>query len=491
MILFLKNNIRRGDNKDVIAHVAKQSIVFLLFFLSGCVGPDYTRPHIAVPTTWKNQGNMSSQDSQAVNTAWWHHFHDPVLEGLIQEASQNNLDYQTACARIREARANLSGVEAAFFPTLNGVGSATRSFSGTGVPKGAGASAPSGTQQSLYTAGFDATWEIDIFGGVRRGQESAVAALQSVVESAHSVFLSLAAEIAQNYINFRNYQQQIQVLKEIASLWQENLNLESKLENAGLNSHITTSTAQSSLDQALAAIPPLEANIKASLHRLGVLLGKNPGALYDELLQTTGDIPQTSEAVIAGLPSDLITRRPDVRANERALASATAQIGVAEASLFPHFQLTGSFEFDQNNTTKLFRASSQFWMYGLNFSVPIFDFCKIRAQIDAKYAQRDEAFLTYKQSILIALEEVENGLVRYATESNRYHQLLNQVKAQEQASSLTTSRYEAGLANYLDVIQAKITLLTIKMTEMQSKANVSLNLVSLYKALGGGWSGNR
>lgn len=468
-------------------------LFLLLLLLTSCVGPDYERPVVAVPSTWKNHlPTGPSQNQKMVDTTWWQNFHDPQLEELIEEAVASNLDYRAALARIQEARANLAGVEANLFPTISGTGSASRTYTGPGVPRSSLASSPSpsgtttSSQQTLYKAGFDASWELDLFGAVRRGEESALAILESVIEDSRATLLSLFAEVAQNYINLRNFQHQVEVAQEIVSLWQDNFNLQSQLERTGLASQAALAAAQSSLDQAQAVLPSLESNIKATLHRLGVLLGKNPTTLYARLLKP-GKIPESSEAVIAGLPSELVHRRPDIQMNERLLASATAQIGVSMASLFPQFQLTGSFNFERNQPSRLFMPSNQYWQYGLAFSIPIFDFGKIRAQIEAKYAQKEEALLAYQKSILTALEEVENGLVNFANESIRYHRVHDQVVAQEQAYHLVRSRYKAGLNNYGDVIQAKIAFLNAKLASIQSRATVSLNLVALYKALGGGW----
>lgn len=467
-------------------------LILPLVFLASCVGPDYERPNIPLPKAWKNQTPQGSSQ-QIIESAWWHNFQDATLEQLVDEASKSNLDYLTSLARVREARANLSGVEALLFPTISGIGEASRSFSGAYVPRNnsAGAStAQSGnansTQQKVYMLGFDATWELDFFGAIRRGEESALATYESVVNLSRDTLLTLVAEIARNYITLRSDQQQLQYAQEIVHLWRDNLSLITKLESSGLNSQITTEAAISSRDQALAAIPPLEANIKASIHRLGVLLGKDPAALYDRL-QTKGKIPHTSDTVIAGLPSDLIHRRPDIRSAERLLAASTADIGVAIAALFPQFQLTGNYLFERNKPSRIFTPQSQFWQYALNFSVPIFDFGKIQSVIDARYAQKDDASLTYQKTILTAFEEVENGLVSFAKESNRYHQLKAQADAQERAYKLTHSRYKGGLNSYLDVLIAKIALLNTRMTAITSQATVSLNLIALYKALGGGW----
>jgi outer membrane protein, multidrug efflux system len=466
----------------------KASLLFLLL-MGGCVGPNYERPTFPLPNNWKNPLSNETSNTQKINIAWWQNFSDGQLEGLINTAVSNNLDYLTAQARIREARANLMTVEAGLFPTLSGIGSATRSHFGPNVPRNSSSasSVPSSSSSpSLYAAGFDATWEIDIFGGIRRAEESALALMESVENEAQAILISLIAEVAQNYINLRNYQHQLEVMRQIANLWKEYKDLQISLEKAGMSSQITTASAESALEEVLATIPPLEASLKASLHRLGVLLGKDPGAFYDQLM-VKGEIPWASETVVAELPSDLILRRPDIRMNERLLASATAQIGISMASLFPHFQLTGSFEFERNKGAGLFSPGSQTWLYGLNFSVPIFDFGKIRSQIDAKYAQKDEALLTYQKSILIALEEVENGLVNFANESGRYHRLKGQLAAQQRIYNLTLSKHQAGLSSFADVIQAKISLLIAQNTTHQSQAITSLNLVALYKALGGGW----
>ena len=474
----------------------------ITLLLSSCVGPDYQRPDFPVPKKWKNdlgaqsQGRHGNQGSQAVDAAWWQKFNDPQLNALIDEAVESNLDYAVALARIREARANYSEVESNLFPTFNGVGSAGRSFTGANVPRtsislGSGGSSGSGQQlgnRTLYKAGFDASWELDFFGAIVRGEESAKALLESVEENANAVLVSLIAEVAQNYILLRNGQKQLEIREDIAKLAQENRKLQESLEKTGLVDQISTSTAKSALEQALAEIPPLQATIKAAVHRIGVLLGKDPGALYGRLLKKGQGIPYMNEAVIAGIPSEVLRRRPDIMAAERLLASATAQIGVSIAGLFPHFQLTGSYLFERNQPRNMFSPASQLWNYALNFSVPIFDFGKIQAQIEAKYAQKDEAFLLYKKSILTAFEEVENGLINYAKETQRFQNLKQKWKIEAQIRHLTELRQKAGIGNYMDVIQARITELNAQVLSEQSKATVSLDLVVLNKALGGGWN---
>lgn len=466
------------------------------FLLASCVGPDYERPHTPIPSTWKNSISPVTGQKKTAEVIWWRNFHDIQLEKLIEDAAKNNLDYRIALARIREARANYSGVVANLFPTLSGVGSAGQSYAGSKVQRNSNTFiSPSGTNtsnnsqstnSSQYIAGFDATWELDFFGGAKRAEESALATFESVEEDARAILLTLLAEVAQNYINLRSAQQQRDVVREIVALWTENLKLQAGLEKTGLNSQLTTLAAQSALDQASALLQPLEATIKITLHHLSVLLGKDPTALYPQLL-TGGVIPFSSEKVIAGLPFELITRRPDIRTSEKLLISANAQIGAAKAALLPQFQLTGNYGFQRSQPRHLLNSSSNFWQYGLSFTIPIFDFGKIQAQIDAKYAQKDEALFSYQKSILTALEEVENGFVSYATESKRYDQLQEQVGSLNRIHKLTLHRYKSGLNNYLDVIQAKISALNAKQVALQSQATVSINLVSLYKGLGGGW----
>lgn len=476
--------------------MSKYVSLSLVFLVASCVGPDYERPITAIPSTWKNSLSSATERQKPWEVIWWQNFHDEQLEKLIEDAVKSNMDYQTALARIREARASYSGVVANLFPTLRGIGSAGQSYSGSKVQRNSTTLTSSSgvntsnnsqsTNSSQYMAGFDATWELDFFGGAKRAEESALAILESVEEDARAILLTLLADVAQNYINLRSAQQQRDVLKEIVALWTENLKLQASLEKTGLNSQITTLTARSALDQASALLQPLEASIKITLHHLSILLGKEPTALYPQLL-TGGVIPSSSEKVIAGLPFELITRRPDIRASEKLLASATAQIGTAKAALFPQFQLTGNYGFQRNQPRHLFNSGSNFWQYGLSFTIPIFDFGKIQAQIDAKYAQKDEALFAYQKSILTALEEVENGLVSYATESKRHDQLKEQVTSLDRVYKLTLHRYKSGLNSYLDVIQAKLSVLNAQLMALQSQTTVSLNLVSLYKGLGGGW----
>jgi NodT family efflux transporter outer membrane factor (OMF) lipoprotein len=303
----------------------------------------------------------------------------------------------------------------------------------------------------------------------------------------HNVLLSLIAEVATNYINLRSYQKQLEVTNKSFQTWDAIYRLNQDLLKAGLATDIDVLQAKASRDQTEANLAPLQASIKTTIHHLSVLVGKSPTYLYG-LLCKAKPIPYTPEEIFVGLPSTLLQRRPDIRAAERNLAASTAQIGVAEGSLFPIFSLTGStFGYQSNIASKLFSPLSQFYSFGPTFSWNIVDFGRVRAMINSAIAVRDQNLYQYKNTILNALVDVENSLVNFAAQSRRYHDLKKAYEASKSASEISTLRYESGLINFITVYQTEVAYQTIELSMVQSQAALALDSVALYKALGGGW----
>lgn len=478
--------------------------LFLLCLLSGCmVGPDYYAPEIDVPEDWENATCNDAKKPKGIQeeVAWWENYKDPILTQLVEETIQSNYSLKVAFASICQARASLLGAEANLFPEIDATGFYSRNesslntrqfFNSIGATPQVAPTPPNtvATAQrrfNLYRVGFDTTWEIDLFGRIRRGIEAADATLDAQVDDMHNVLLSLISEVAINYINLRSYQKQLEITQKSFEEWDSIYKLNIALLKAGLATDIDVSQAEASRDQTEASLAPLQASIKTTIHQLSVLVGKPPTYLYG-LLCKVEPIPQIPEEFFLGLPSTLLQRRPDIRAAERNLAASTAQIGVAEGSLFPIFSFTGStIGYQSNMASNLFSPNSQFYSFGPGFTWNIVDFGRVRAMINSAIAVRDENLNQYKYTVLTALADVETALVNYAAESRRYHDLNKAYKASKKASDISLLRYKSGLINFITVYQTEIAYQAAELSLIQSQATLGINSVALYKALGGGW----
>jgi outer membrane protein, multidrug efflux system len=471
--------------------------LLLLLGIVGCtVGPNYRRPDVQVPATWSASANDGVTTQSREIARWWKTFNDPELDELIERAVQSNLDLRLAAARLREARA-LRGVAASDqWPTINISGAYTRNRQSEHVsPAQGGASngsnatgaVPSGTlEQDLFQAGFDASWEIDLFGGVRRAIEAADADVAASVEDLRDVLVTLLSEVARNYVEVRGFQRRIDIAADNIRSQQETLELTQSRFDAGLTSQLDVVQAASQLATTQSQVPTLDTALKQGIHRLSVLLGLAPGALLSELSQES-PIPSVPPEVPAGLPADLLRRRPDVRRAERQVAAATARIGVAVADLFPKLSLTGTLGLQSNLLADLAFGSSRFWSVGPTLSWPIFDAGRIRANIQVQNAREEQRLTQYEQVVLTALEDVENALVAYSREQTRGSRLAEAVEANQRAVELANELYIRGLGDFLNVLESQRSLFALQSDFAQSEVTMSSNLVALYKALGGGW----
>jgi outer membrane protein, multidrug efflux system len=471
--------------------------LLLLMGIVGCtVGPNYRRPDVQVPATWSAGSDADVTAPPRNITRWWKTFNDPELDGLIERAVQSNLDLRLAEARLREARA-LRGLAASDLgPSINVSGSYTRNRQSENVsPAQAGSlngssatgGAPSGTlKQDLFQAGFDASWEIDLFGGVRRSIEAADADVAASVEDLRDVLVTLLSEVARNYVEVRGFQQRIAIAEDNIRSQQETLELTRVRFDAGLTSQLDVVQAASQLATTQSQMPTLDATLKHSIHRLSVLLGLAPGALLSELSQAS-PIPPVPPVVPVGLPADLLRRRPDVRRAERQIAAATARIGIAVADLFPKLSLTGTLGLQSNLLADLPLGSSRFWSVGPTLSWPIFDAGRIRANIQVQNVREEQRLTQYEQVVLTALEDVENALVAYSREQTRRSRLAEAVEANQRAVELANELYTRGLGDFLNVLESQGSLFASQSDFAQSEVTMSSNLVALYKALGGGW----
>jgi NodT family efflux transporter outer membrane factor (OMF) lipoprotein len=454
---------------------------FLCLALIGCtVGPRYQRPDIAVPKAFSE----GSGKGPASVERWWTGFHDPMLESLVQRAAEGNLDLEISAARVREARAARGIAAAAGLPQVSASGGYSRSKQlvarANGIVLAEGSSA-----RDVFEAGFDATWELDVFGGVRRDQEAALAQVEAAEEGQADVLVTLVADVARNYLELRGADQQIAILDRTVVAQKDSLDLARARFESGMGADLDVARAEGLVAATEAQRPLLEVVRRQSAFRIGVLLGRDPGALLAEL-EAPGAIPPAPPEVPQVLPSELLSRRPDLRRSERELAAATARIGVATADLFPRFNILGSFGRRSGDLPGL-NASSQFWSAGLGFQWPILAGGRVRANIRVQEARQGQALLQYQKAILSALEEVENALSAHGRELRRQESVRASVAANRRALELATERYTSGLENFLSVLDAQRSMYAAEDQLVQSQRNAAVILIALYKALGGGW----
>jgi len=451
----------------------------LAVLLAGCaVGPEYAPPNFALPPSWTNApAAPAAKSAEAPVDAWWRAFADPTLSALIDEAVAGNADVASAKAKIREARATRREAAAALAPSLTGSASAT----------GSGGATNSTSIASPFQAGFDASWELDLFGGKTRDLEAADYGEQATQADLSSTLLTLVGDVGAYYADARGYQARIALARRTVASQRRTADLTRAKFEAGSASAADTAKADAQAASTAADIPTDEAAYAEAVHRLSVLTGRAPGALNDRL-KTPSAIPAPRHGLPAGVPADILRRRPDVRAAERRLAQATAKIGAAQAALYPDVSLSGSLSTAASNPGDLLRASSVSWSYGPSVSLPIFDAGKLNAERDATQAQRDEYLAAWRSAVLTALEDVENALVSLVKERSRAGELAKAVAGYGKAAELARAQYEAGKSSFLDVLDAERSLYSAEDSLIQSRVAITKDYVALAKALGGGWN---
>jgi outer membrane protein, multidrug efflux system len=461
-------------------------ILLLLATLLGCaVGPNYRRPDMAVPQQWAHADRPGLSAGVVAILQWWQTLQDPRLDALIERAVHTNLDLRIAAARVREARA-LRGVAAADqFPTVTLSSAYARNRRSANVPTTPRNIAP---ENDLFQSGFDASWELDLFGRVRRTVEAASADLAATEDNRRDVLVTLLAEVARNYVDVRGFQQRLDITRDNIRTQQQTVELTTARFAAGLSSELDVAQARANLATTESQVPVLESSRTQAIHRLSVLLGQPPGALLGELAPVQ-PIPLGPESVPIGLPSDLLRRRPDVRRAEQELAAATARIGVATADLYPRFSLLGTLDLQSSDIGSLFSAGSRAWAFGPRFIWPVFDAGRIRANIEVQTARQETTLARYEQAVLVALEDVENALVAFAQERLRHRALAEAVAANRRAVELSIEVYTRGLGDFLSVLESQRSLFVSEDQLVQSERAVVANLITVYKALGGGWEG--
>lgn len=456
----------------------------LTALLVGCapVGPDYQPPRPELPAAWSGAGEDGSATAGtgALET-WWTLFDDPRLDGLIQRAVAANLDLKIAVARIQQARAQYRLATAARVPVVDVSGTYAR----TRDSENAGGS-NAGTTQDLYQAGFDAGWELDIFGGVRRSVEAAGARLAATAEGRRDVLVSLEAEVARNFLELRGSQQRLRAARENVGIQERTLYLARGRQESGLGNRLEVAQAETQLALTRAQLPPLENSAGTSIYSLSLLLGLPPRALEKELAPAA-PLPAQPAWLPETLPSDLLRRRPDIRRAERQLAAATADIGVATAELFPRFSLTGLLGLQSASLGDLISAGSRYWTVGPTVSWPLFDAGRARADIDFNRGRQEEAQAAYEKTVLAALGEVESALLGLSRETETFRSLADAVRSGQRAVELASGRYRAGISDILSLLQSQTALYLSQDQLIQSEQRLAIYQVALFKALGGGW----
>lgn len=485
--------------------------------IAGCtVGPDFHRPQADVPATWHatqapaHVRVTSSPAAAPLSTAWWTSFKDPELVRLEDRVAAANLDLEVASIRLAESRSQRNITGSQLFPTLDGSASLTREqASANGVLSEAGvaaapvsaasaangtgsgiAAAPSGSKASspfnLWQAGFDSSWELDLWGRVRRSVEAADASVESQADARRDLLVSTMAEVARDYIQLRGTQT-------VRAITLDNLTAAKDIERVtrermanGLATELDVAEASAQVASENALLPQLEQEEAETINRLSFLLGQPPGALRAEL-QVAMPVPPTPPAVPVGLPSELARRRPDIREAEAELHGATAEIGVAKADFYPSITLSGSASLQALQYDQLGNWASHQFAIGPSLTLPIFEGGRLKATLNLRKEQQQEAAVNYQRTVLSAWHEIDNALTAYSAEQQRRGRLAASVAEDQKALTLAQAQYEGGINSFLQVLTAERSLLSAQQDLADSTTAISTNLVSLYKALGGGW----
>jgi len=466
----------RSTSQQIVSGVVAAAL------LGGCaIGPNYKRPSVAEPPTFR--GQATAEAASLADAPWWEVFQDPSLKALIQEALRNNYDVRIAAARVQEARANLSVARSDLYPSFDYSGGVSRSKIGPGVQGRPGGPVPNAT--NFYSATMSASWELDIWGRIRRSNEAARATLLATEDARRGVWLTLVSDLAQAYFELLALDVRLQIARNSTDAYQRTYDLFLDRFNLGAASKLETSRAQGALGEAQANIPQLESDIVAKENQISILLGTTPGPIprgkpmYDQPV-----VP----AVPAGLPSTLLERRPDLRQAEQQLVSANARIGVAKAEFFPKLSLTALFGTASPEVSALTGGSATIWAVAGMFSGTLFNAGRTLGTYRASIAQWEQARLQYEQAVLGALREVSDALTALGKLTDAETGQDTAVKALAEAVEHATDRYRQGLANYFEVLEAQQQLYPAQNTLAQIRQNRLLAYVRLYKTLGGGWS---
>lgn len=465
---------------------------FFLICFTGCkVGPNYVPPQNNVPEEWSAPDSPISYEPPS--PLWWETFDDPLLNKYIQLASFYNNDVLKAEANIFQTRALRQVAAAPLYPKVSVDYDAFHIFLSKNGPidaiSGGGnnpAAPPPPSKLNIFNAFIDASWEIDLFGKTQRSVEAAQAQLESTIEQRNDILISVFAEIARNYIELRSAQREKMLLDRNVELLQKNVQIIQQRYSSGYSNLLELEQINIQLNQAISALPGVNTAIYRNIFSISVLTGALPETLLEELLPIQ-PLPDLPECLSAGIRSDLLRRRPDIREAERNLAQATANIGIAVASFYPTITLTGILGLDSLKINTLFSRNSKTWLYGGDISMPIFQGGKLIGNLRVSEAQTAALAFAYQQTVLNALQETETDLVAYGEDFKTTEELQKIVATNQKLTNLNNQRYTKGLVGQLDYLNSELILNNSELSLLQSQTAALLDLVSLYKALGGGW----
>ena len=477
--------------------------------LVGCshlpsVGPDYREPGIDAPETavpdagYPTTNRTATGEFRAAETnedlrtpitaasiqSWWNQFNDDVLTNLVAAAVSNNLSFRMAQERLVQARWALVGSAAAFMPQVTMDGTYTRS----GAHRFTSSRAASGTSAhgDRWASGFDASWEIDIFGGTRRAYEAADASLAAAEFSLEDAWVTLTSEIGREYISLRTVQERLRVARANLKLQGETYDILKSRLDSGIGDELAVNQAKYNVEQTRASIPNLLASEEKYMNALAILAGTMPGALHARLRELPDRDWLVAPQRLASIPLDAMRARPDVRVAERRLAAQVASVGIAKAMLLPKFYINGSLGLDSVKANRFFRREAFLGSIGPSFSWPIFQGGNLVANMKTEESKMNEAALAYEKAVQTAYEETRNAYSAYTQEYHRHQSLQRAVKAATDAVNISQDLYKNGLADFNNVLDAQRSLLTLEEALTISRGNITLNLIALYKALGGG-----
>jgi outer membrane protein, multidrug efflux system len=467
--------------KDIHRHIFSVNALAaagLCWLFAGCaVGPDYKRPPVNPPETFR--GEAESATNSFADLPWWQVFHDGTLQGLIRTALTNNYDLRIAVTRVEQARAAAAEARSQFFPQVN-----YAAFAGKGRNVSDNMPSPTGTGGTIFGGDVNASWEIDLWGQIRRLSESARAQYFASEEARRDVKISLIGQVAQDYFQLLALDRQLAIARNSTNSFGESLKIFNERLHGGVASRLETSSAEALMDSAAATIPNLEQQVELQEDQLSVLLGQNPGAILRAKSSLEKELPPE---VPAGLPSALLERRPDIREAEQQLRSANAQVGVAKANFFPQLNLTGLFGTASPELSAFTSGGDVAWSIAAGLTGPLFHGGQLRAQYAQARAVRDQYALQYQSAVLNALQEISDALITREKSAAASIQQSRAVEAYKEAVKVAIERYRLGNAGYYEVLQEQQQLFPAEDSLVQAQVNQLLAVVQLYLALGGGW----
>lgn len=459
------------------------TLVLTCLLLSACikVGPDYVAPQVDLPSNWPQQKSPRLDTKDAHLVSWWRLLKDPQLDSLIERAKLDNLTLKELYARIKEARA-IRGIAAGeYYPQIDGIGSAERRrFSEDFLL----VTTAGKRTDNFYRLGAQVNWELDFWGRIARAIESTDANLDASIENFRDGMVILFSDVAVTYVEIRTLQARIYYIKNNIAIQRESLKITKARYKAEISPELDVKQAELNLARTLSVLPNLEKRLRISMNQLSVLLGEQPQKLHAEL-KYRKSIPNVIKKVAVGIPISIMRQRPDIRRAERELAAQTALIGVAKSDLYPRFRLFGSFALA--GTTNIFNAANRSWAFGPNFTWNIFSGGIVQSNIQAEKARTEQALQRYKQTVLEALQDVDNSLISYVKEIDRRRALNSSVIAAKDSVKLVKVLYKSGLTDFQNVLDMERSLFEQQDSHAVSQGDVTKNLILIYKSLGGGW----